>query len=70
MGNNWRWSNGFTFRYSPRDKQWQLTRVEEGSFFVFEPENEKTSVYTPPRSFGLISFADLNPDNFKGKGKK
>lgn len=69
-GSNWRWSSGFTFRYSPRDKQWQATRVEESSFFVFEPNKVKTRIYTPPSSFGLINFADFNPDNFKGKGKK
>jgi len=69
-GSNWRWSNGFTFNYSRRDKTWQLTRVEESTFYVFEPKKEKTNVFTPPRSFGLINFADFNPEEFKGKGKK
>ena len=69
-GSNWRWSSDFTFTYSRRDNTWQATRVEESSFYVFEPKKVKTSVYTPPRSFGLINFADFDPDNFKGKGKK
>jgi hypothetical protein len=69
-GSNWRWSNAFRFAYSRRDHTWQLVRVEESSFHVFEPDKEKTTIYTPPKSFGLINFADFNPENFKGKGKK
>ena len=63
-------SLAYTFNYSRRDKTWELTRVEEGSFNALEPNKEKNSVYTPPKSFGLINFADFNPEKFKGKGNK
>jgi len=69
-GSNWRWSNEFRFSYSRRDKQWQLVSVKETSFNSLDPGKEKNTVYTPPKSFGLISFSDFDPQNFKRKGLK
>ena len=69
-GSNYRWSNEFRFNYSRRDKQWQLVRVEEGSFNALDPSKEKISVFIPPKDFGLINFSDFNPEDFKKKGKK
>jgi hypothetical protein len=69
-GSNWRWSNEFRFAYSRRDQIWELTRVEEVTFNALDAGKEKKTVYTPPKDFGLINFADFNPESFKGKGKK
>lgn len=65
-----RWEASFTFDYSRRDHTWQLVRVEENSFNAFTPNRVHKSIYTPPKNFGLIDFADFDPGNFKGKGKK
>ena len=69
-GSSDRWSNSFTFDYSRRDREWQLTRVEQETFNTFTPDKVKKSVFTPPKNFGLISFPDFDPQNFKGKGKR
>jgi hypothetical protein len=70
-GSNDRWSYSYTFGYSRRDKTWQLTRVVDESFHALDPKHTmKRRVYTPPKSFGLIAFADFDPDSFLRKGKK
>jgi hypothetical protein len=70
-GSNDRWSYSYTFAYSRRDKTWQLTRVVDESFHALDPKHTtKRRIYLPPKNFGLISFADFDPDNFLGKGKK
>lgn len=66
-----RWSYSYTFDYSRRDRTWQLVRVDESSFHTLDPERtKKLRVYAPPKNFGLITFADFNPDSFRGKGKR
>ena len=70
-GSNSRWAYDYTFDYSRRDRTWQLVRVEETNFHALDPKRtEKRHIYTPPKDFGLITFADFDPDNFQGKGKK
>jgi hypothetical protein len=69
-GSSDRWDEEYTFGYSRRDKTWQLVRVEENSFSAFKPDKIKTTILTPPKSFGLINFADFDPDHFKRVGKK
>ena len=69
-GSSDRWSYDYTFAYSRRDRSWQLVRVEENSFSAFSPKKQHLKVYTPPRNFGLITFADFDPASFLGKGKK
>ena len=70
-GSNSRWSYEYTFAWSRRDRTWQLVRVEDSSFHALDPRHTtRTHIYTPPKDFGLINFADFDPDNFKGKGKK
>ena len=70
-GSNSRWAFSYTFSYSRRDRTWQLTRVEETTFHALDPDRtERTHIYTPPKNFGLITFADFDPASFKGKGKK
>ena len=70
-GSNDRWSYSYTFDYSRRDRTWQLVRVEDESFHALDPKHTtKRRVYAPPKSFGLITFSEFDPDNFMGKGKK
>lgn len=70
-GSNSRWAYDYTFNYSRRDKTWQLVRVEETNFHALDPKRtEKRHIYIPPKDFGLITFADFDPDTFRGKGKK
>jgi hypothetical protein len=69
-GSSDRWDAEYTFGYSRRDKNWQLVRVEENNFSAFAPSKVKTTILTPPKAFGLINFADFDPDHFKRMGKK
>jgi hypothetical protein len=65
-----RWIDKFTFGYSRRDRTWQLVRVEESEFRVENAAKTlRTRVRTPPKSFGLIAFADFDPDDYMHKGK-
>jgi hypothetical protein len=70
-GSNDRWSVSFTFGYSSRDRNWELVRVEESTFRATDPgRTTRTHIYTPPKNFGLITFADFDPDNYLRKDKK
>ena len=70
-GSNSRWSYSYTFNYSRRDRNWQLVRVVDESFHALDPKNiTKRRTYLPPKNFGLINFADFDPDKYLGKGKK
>ncbi|HKP69114.1 MAG TPA: hypothetical protein VJV05_07515 [Pyrinomonadaceae bacterium] len=70
-GSNSRWAYDYTFDYSRRDRTWQLVRVEETNFHALDPKRtEKRHVSTPPKDFGLITFAEFKPDDFEGKGKR
>lgn len=66
-GSAWRWTDDFTFKYSRRDKNWQLVRAEETSFHTSEPEKVKNHTYTPPKDFGKINLADFDPENYLKK---
>lgn len=54
-GSSWRWTKIITFKYSPKDKNWLLTRVGSDSFHASEPEKVKTEVKTA-KNFGKILF--------------
>ena len=70
-GSNERWSYSYTFDYSRRDKTWQLVRVVNESFHALDPKHTmKRRNFTPPKNFGLINFADFDPENYLKKGKK
>ncbi|MBK9393143.1 MAG: hypothetical protein IPN40_04365 [Uliginosibacterium sp.] len=69
-GSGWRWSNAFTFRYSGRDRSWQLTRAEKTSFHVAKPDEIETEVHRPPKDFGKIDLADFDPKHYLGVGPK
>ena len=69
-GSGWRWSAHFRFDYSRRDDAWQLVRVTQSSFHAGAPERAKTTVRRPPRDFGKIGFADFDPRNFLGRGRR
>lgn len=66
-GNRERWIQSFDFKYSRRDKTWQLIRVEEMNYDSVNLKTISSKKYTPPRHFGKINFADFDPDNFKKK---
>lgn len=63
-GSNLRWICEYEFAYSRRDKTWQLIRVLEQNFNVFEPDKIESVIYKPPKDFGKIDLADFDPDNF------
>lgn len=69
-GSSDRWSASFQFNYSRRDKTWQVVRVVESSYNVFQSNKVKTKILTPPKDFGKINFTDFDPNNFAGKGAK
>lgn len=70
-GSNDRWAYSYTFAYSRRDRTWQAVRVEQTHFHALDPERTmRTRVYTPPKDFGLITFADFDPGNFRKKGRR
>ena len=62
-----RWSDEYTFNYSPRDKTWQLVRAEVSSFYAADPNKEKTKIYVPPRDYGKIDIADFDPQHYRKK---
>ena len=67
-GSNWRWKYAYKFNYSRIDQTWQLVRTEEISYHTSDPDKMKRRVFTPPKDFGKIDFADFDPDNYKQKG--
>ncbi len=70
-GDNDRWGYDFTFGYSRRDHTWQLVRVQEIAFRASDAERTyRKWVYTPPKSFGLINFADFNLETYRQKRKQ
>ena len=69
-GSNWRWVYKYRFNYSRIDRTWQLVRVEDSSYHTSNPNKATTKVYTPPRHFGKIDFADFDPENYLKKGVK
>lgn len=70
-GSAHRWAYHYSFAYSRRDRTWQAVRVTELNYHNLDPDRTmKERVYTPPKHFGLITFADFDPDNFRGKGNR
>lgn len=62
-----RWANTFEFKYSRRDRTWQLTRAEAVSYSAPDPDGTlKTNVYRPPKDFGKIDISKFNPDEYLG----
>lgn len=67
-GTNTRWAETFDFKYSRRDKNWQLARVEKMKYESSDLSSYQTKTYTSPKDFGKISFEAFDPENFQGKG--
>jgi hypothetical protein len=59
-GSSWRWSESYEFKYSSRDRTWQLVRVVQENFNALEPKKIKTKIRTP-KNFGKIDLADFDP---------
>lgn len=68
-GSSWRWKYSYKFNYSRIDRTWQLVRVEEISYHTSDPEKMKTSVFTPPKDYGKIDFAEFDPENYRRPSK-
>jgi hypothetical protein len=69
-GSNWRWSADYRFDYSRRDATWQLVRVAETNLHTSAPDKAKTTIRRPPKDFGKIDFADFDPENLRGRGRR
>ncbi len=69
-GSGWRWATTVDFRYSSRDKSWQLVRAEKSSFHVAQPDDVQSDVHRPPKDFGKIDIADFDPDHYLGVGPR
>ncbi|NJM53350.1 MAG: hypothetical protein HC846_08115 [Blastocatellia bacterium] len=54
-GSNWRWTKIITFKYSPTDKSWLLTRVGSDSYHTGDPNKVEKSVKTA-KNFGKVLF--------------
>lgn len=66
-----RWAYHYTFAYSKRDRTWHLVKVAEINYHTLDPDKTmKQRIYTPAKHFGLISFAEFDPDNFLKKGRR
>ena len=59
----------YTFRYTPREKNWRLSRVVETDYDVYK-DTSATLVYTAPRNFDNIAFADFRSLEFRGAGTR
>jgi hypothetical protein len=68
-GSNWRWKYSYKFNYSRLDKTWQLVRAEEISYHTSDPDKMKTRIFTPPKDYGKIDFADFDPEKYKRPSK-
>jgi len=69
-GSRDRWSFEYTFNYSRKDNAWQLVKVVETTRDSLKANSGGRKVMIPPKHYGKIDFADFDPENFKGKGRK
>lgn len=54
-GSAWRWTKIITFKYSPKDKNWLLSRVGSDSFHTSDPNKVKSTIKTA-KNFGRVLF--------------
>ncbi|WP_292933016.1 hypothetical protein [Noviherbaspirillum sp.] len=74
-GGGWdRWITSYTFKYSKRDRTWQLVKAVDGYYSSDESKSSAfrpvTKTYTPPHDFGKILINEFDPDDYLGKGEK
>lgn len=66
-GSRDRWSNTYEFKYSRRDKTWQLVRARELSYDAPDPDGTtENPEYRPPKDFGKIDIAAFDPYKYRG----
>jgi hypothetical protein len=58
----------YTYGYSRRDNTWQLIRAEEKYDAQTTREASSVDIFTPPKDFGKIDFADFDPESYRGHG--
>jgi hypothetical protein len=63
-GSGLRWNTTATFRYSRRDKTWQLIKVEQSCFPVSRPSEDHVRIYRPPRDFTKIDIEGFRDGEF------
>jgi len=68
QGGNDRLFHTYTFRYSRKDRTWQLVLAREG-WSDLDPVTldlvPVEHVYQPPKDYGKIDIADFDPDNYR-----
>ena len=69
-GGGLRWSEGYRFNYSRRDKTWQLVEVVVSTFNTNDLDSEETKIYRAPKNFGKIDIADFDPADYLGVGSR
>ena len=62
-----RWGLEYQFKYSRRDKTWQLTLIETSSFPFDNEAAKKTKQFRPPKDYGKIDIADFDPEKYYSK---
>ena len=68
-GTSSRWIETSDFKYSRRDKNWLLVRVEKLNYESPDPNKSRKKIYKSPKDFGKIDFAGFDPINFEGQGE-
>lgn len=61
-GGGERWSLIYEFKYSKRDKTWQLTLVDTSSFPFDNQDATKTKQFRPPKDYGKIDISEFDPE--------
>lgn len=65
-GSRIKWNCSYTFRYSSKDRAWELVQVDDGRW----TESADVQTFLPPRDFGKIDFREFDSENWKDVGPK
>lgn len=63
-GSRMKWTAEFTFSYSPKDRTWLLSRVDDGRW----TEDASKQTFQVPHDFGRITLAEFDIENWQGVG--
>ena len=65
-GSRERWSDEFTFRYSPESKDWALSKVVRSAYDTISSQNKTTE--SSQSDFGIKKFAAFDPADLPSAG--